>query len=1196
MTGLAQVRLTKALLLSMLSFAFMFAAGCGGGSKGGAVNLDVMVDSDDDVSRGADVEYDVVPAEDAPPPCEDPALDTDDDGTPDCLDDDDDGDGFPDDLDCAPLDPTISYGALEVCDGLDQNCNELVDEGFPDTDFDGNMDCVDDDDDDDLLPDWDDNCPLEENPDQEDADGDGEGDPCDPDDDDDTVDDVTDNCPLVPNTPQADGDQDGLGDACDPCPDLADAGVDTDGDGVGDACDAFPYDGTEAFDHDFDGIGDNEDGNNFDFGVVSYSYDLPDAGVGEDLDAPGDLWPASRHDRAGTSRSQGVGDLSTPVAAARMFLGGLVDPRGVDVVDLNGDGKEEVVMVSGGRVVAFRPDGSTLWSTPVLGAGAEFLRGATDLDGNGTTEVVVVRRSAPGSFWVLRGSTGSVAFAEEDWAGDSVISGRVWLDCALQEDITGDDLWELAVVGSAPGVLVRARIYSFAAGIDAPQVLHQWDTDASMVGQTMLIGDVDGDGTQDLVLQNGYGTVEILPLDGETLTVAASADTDWFAGILALRDLDGDGDDEIFSLRNSPGSKPDSIWVLDWQGGGLVELWSDLTGDGGNTRTAYPWTDPLADMDGDGDLDLVLSVQAGDTEWNLDIRDATTGDVVGSRPGVVPVEIVEVPGAETPILVTVTGGENPYGFGGDVEAVAFVDGAPASLWTLAAVQPAWGSLMKSPLGDTSGCLSGSFCGLVHQVHDTGAWGLFLRDDDGDESPETLVQVDLASGAVLAERALYNPTGLPGVAWRIPLVAEIGPFVRILQMSSLGVTRVLDGALNFKNNPYLLGSLAAAAPSLAGAGKGGPLLHQGTAMGRALRFVQDIDVGTPFPLPLGEGAAPLPGGLHGLLDRDGDGPESPVISRRVDAAEMVLEVFNSGGDEPVWQWTVPDGKAIVRVHFGRVDAVPGEDVLLHLQSSTGSDENTLMVLSGEDGAEVWSTVGLIPFASRPSRALDLDGDGADEILSGAHGSSLAIFSPADGALLWDSDASLGFDTQNVNAITGADLAQGGAGIVVTSSIRVLGLRVVGSAPWEVELLWHRAASAPTAPAILDLDGDGWDDVVYWSGTDGLVALDGETGAPLWIRRYKGGDMLPAESPLIGAPLAAPVAGDVDGDGVVELLAASADGFLYCMAPDAAGAPRWTIFFGVRLFSPILADLDGLGHLEVFQQTGDGFLYMLDQLEN
>jgi hypothetical protein len=1183
---------TLTILLAGLALA---VSGCGGGAAGGAMTLDGFGDTGGDARGGADTVLDGLPDRgDTPAPCEDPDLDTDDDGIPDCDDEDDDGDGFPDDLDCAPLDPSISYGALEICDGQDQNCNGLVDEGFPDSDLDGNMDCVDGDDDDDLIPDFDDNCPLDENPDQADADADGAGDPCDPDDDDDGVDDDLDNCPLIPNTSQADGDQDGLGDACDPCPDLADAGVDTDGDGVGDACDAFPYDGTEAFDHDFDGIGDNEDGNNFDFGVISYSYDLPDLGVGEDLGVAGDLWPATRHDRAASGASGGIGDLSTPVAGSRLFLGGLVDADAVDVADVNGDGKEEVVMVSGGRVLAFRPDGSTLWSTPVLGAGVELLRGAGDLDGNGTMELVALRRSKPGAVWVLRGATGSVAFGEEDWAGDLAVSADMQLDGALLEDITDDGLWELALVGSAPGVLVRVRVYSFAAGIDAPQVIHHWDTGASMVGQTLLVGEVDGDGTRDLILQNGFGTVEVLPLDGEDLSVAGSGPTDWLAGIVALRDVDGDGDDEIFSLRNAPGTKPDSIRVLDWQGDGLVELWSDLTGAGGDTRTAYPWADPLADLDGDGDLELILSTQAGDTDWLLAVRDAATGEAIAMGPGLVPVEVIDVPGAG-PVLICVTGAEAPYAFGGDAVAVRLVDGALETLWTLENVQPAWGSRTRYPVGDTAGCLSGGGnCGLVHLTADDVSWGLFLRDDDGDEKPEILVQIDLADGGVLATQALYNPSGIPRVTWRIPKAVRIGALVRILQISSLGVARVLDGALNFKNNPYLLGSLGGAMPSFAATAKGGAILHQGTAMGRALRLVHDVDTATPFPVPLGEAAEPLVGGLQGLLDRDGEGPESPVLGRRVDASEVVVEVFNPNGADPIWQWPVPQGKALVKSCFARVDEVPGEELVLHLQAATGSDENTLMVLSGVDGAELWSTVGMIPVASRPTRGLDLDGDGRDELVSGAHGSSLSVFSPVDGALLWDSDASLGFDTQNVNAITGAALAEGGAGIVVTSSIRVLGLQVTGTAPLTLGLLWHRDASAPTAPVVLDLDGDGWDDVVYWSGSDGLVALDGETGAPLWIRRYKGGDTLPPESPLMGPPLAAPVAGDVDGDGVPEILAASADGFLYCMAPDVAGTLRWTIFFGVRLFSPILADLDGLGHLELFQQTGDGFLYLLDQI--
>ena len=52
----------------------------------------------------------------------------DNDGQPDCIDEDDDGDGTPDAADCAPLDPAIHPGAAEVCDGVDNNCNGIIDD------------------------------------------------------------------------------------------------------------------------------------------------------------------------------------------------------------------------------------------------------------------------------------------------------------------------------------------------------------------------------------------------------------------------------------------------------------------------------------------------------------------------------------------------------------------------------------------------------------------------------------------------------------------------------------------------------------------------------------------------------------------------------------------------------------------------------------------------------------------------------------------------------------------------------------------------------------------------------------------------------------------------------------------------------------------------------------------------------------
>jgi hypothetical protein len=123
----------------------------------------------------------------------DGAVDTDGDGTYDCVDTDDDNDGYADSVDAFPLDSNESA----------------------DTDGDGQGNNADADDDNDGLADGADNCPGSVNASQADLDGDGQGDACDLDDDNDGAVDAVDNCPVIANPSQGDCDGNGIGDACD---------------------------------------------------------------------------------------------------------------------------------------------------------------------------------------------------------------------------------------------------------------------------------------------------------------------------------------------------------------------------------------------------------------------------------------------------------------------------------------------------------------------------------------------------------------------------------------------------------------------------------------------------------------------------------------------------------------------------------------------------------------------------------------------------------------------------------------------------------------------------------------------------------------------------------------------------------------------------------------------------------------------
>ncbi|MBM4353041.1 MAG: hypothetical protein FJ109_04480 [Deltaproteobacteria bacterium] len=159
--------------------------------------------------------------------------------------------------------------SAEMCDGLDNDCDGEVDEGFPDLDGDVLPDCLDSDVDGDDVPNAQDNCPETPNPDQKDFDQDDLGDACDTDKDGDLDPDETDCAPFDPlaghTLPDkcngADDDCDGVVDEL--FPDLDSDGLkdcvdpDDDNDGVVDEADNCPVTfNPSQTDQDADGIGD----------------------------------------------------------------------------------------------------------------------------------------------------------------------------------------------------------------------------------------------------------------------------------------------------------------------------------------------------------------------------------------------------------------------------------------------------------------------------------------------------------------------------------------------------------------------------------------------------------------------------------------------------------------------------------------------------------------------------------------------------------------------------------------------------------------------------------------------------------------------------------------------------------------------------------------------------------------------------
>jgi hypothetical protein len=272
--------------------------------------------------------------------------------------------------------------------------------------------------------------------------------------------------------------------------------------------------------------------------------------------------------------------------------------------DLDGDGKTDIAVIADKLKLYFLRNTSTLSNvsfgtlteyTPGLGNSDIMGLDITDLDGDGKPDLVTTNYSTfIISIFKNASSPGNISFSTHFDLGLDHYGTQVYL-----RDLNGDGKPEIICAGggssfyvfrntSTPGNISFAP--KFAVGTSA---------------STITISDIDGDGKADVVClqKNSFSVFRNISTNGNISFAAEinfSTGTSPILNRIYSNDLDGDGKPELFTTNND--LKNISVFK-NTSAPGTVSFNSNVNYD----VTVNPRKASSCDLDGDGKADLVIS-------------------------------------------------------------------------------------------------------------------------------------------------------------------------------------------------------------------------------------------------------------------------------------------------------------------------------------------------------------------------------------------------------------------------------------------------------------------------------------------------------------------------------------------------------------------------------------------------------------